>query len=68
MARTAACWRYGEAAEQQVHGGEQRLEEADRAEGRPPMWGEVYLVGVWAGRDEGWLELVWSAAEGEKGR
>lgn len=66
LARATACWRDGEAAEQQVHGGKQGLEEADGAEGGAPMGGEVYLVGVWAGGDEGWLELVWSATGREK--
>lgn len=62
----AGCRRDSQAAEQQVHGGEQRLGEADGAEGRTPVGGEVYLVGVWAGGDEGWLELVQCAVEGEE--
>lgn len=66
VAGATACRRDGEAAEQQVHGGQQGLEEAHRAEGWAAVWGEVYFVGVWAGGDEGWLELVWSAAEWEE--
>lgn len=53
LSRAAAGGRGdGEAAEQQVHGGEQGLEEADGAEGGGPVRGEVDLVGVGAGGDE----------------
>ena len=62
LARATSCWRDGETAEQHVHGGEQGLKEADGAEGGAPVGGEVDLVGVWAGGDEGWLQMVLSAA------
>lgn len=52
LARAARGWGHGQAAEQQVHGWEQGLEQADRAECRAAVGGEVHLVGVGAGGEE----------------
>lgn len=61
LLREAAHWRHGETAEQQVHGGEQGLEQAHGAERRAAMGSEVYLVGVWTGRDDGRFGIIRSA-------
>lgn len=50
LTRAAGDRRDGQAAEEQVHGGEEGLEEADGAEGRASVRGEVDFVGVRAGR------------------
>lgn len=65
-AGATSCRRNAEASKQHVHGRQQGLQEADRAEGRAPIGGKVYLVGVWAGGDQSWFEFQWSARGREK--
>lgn len=67
LTRAASDRRHGQAAEEQVHGWEEGLEQADGAEGRASVRSEVDLVGVGAGRLQ--QSLVLAARPGwEDGR
>lgn len=67
LTRAASDRGHGQAAEEQVHGWEEGLEEADGAEGRASVRSEVDLVGVRAGRLQ--QSLVLAARPGwEDGR
>lgn len=66
LARAASDRRDRQAAEKQVHGWEEGLQEADGAEGRASVRSEVDLVGVGAGRLQ--QDLVLAARPGWKDR
>lgn len=61
----AGDWRDWQAAEKQVHGGQQGLQETDGAESRASMWGKVDFIGIGAG----WLKerlILTAGAEGKE--
>ena len=64
MTRAAGDGRDRQATEEEVHGGQEGLQEADRAESRASVGGEVDFVGVRAG----WLEerLILAGRSGGK--
>lgn len=58
LTRAASDRRDRQATEEQVHGGQEGLQQTDGAEGRASIGGEVHLVGVRAGWPEDGLTLT----------
>lgn len=63
----AGDWRDWQAAEKEVHGGQQGLQETDGAERRASMWGKVDFIGIRAGRLKERLILT-AGAEGKEAK
>lgn len=68
LAGAAGDGRHRQAAEQQVHGGQEGLQQADGAESGASVGSEVDFVGVGAGRLEEGLVLTGRPAGGEEER
>lgn len=63
----AGDWRDWQAAEKEVHGGQQGLQKTDGAESRASMWGKVDFIGIGAG----WLKerlILTAGAEGKEAK